>query len=235
MQVLNFIETCTYPLIDLALMILCLLKLRNRGGEYLAGGFGAIFLSTVAWQILNLADSSYEHMNIHIIMQHISYILFLTYTALFIVGLLKLASAQAAGKSPATQKSDMPLNQILFSFRGRINRAVFWAVMSVGNALVLFFYVYFVLNSISNDNKTGAIIAVIFFVIISIPLCWIGLAIQVKRWHDRNKPGTMVFINLIPFVGLIWAFIEMGFLEGSQGSNQYGEDPLRPATKKKAK
>lgn len=55
---------------------------------------------------------------------------------------------------------------------------------------------------------------------------WPKIAISVKRWHDRNKSGWWVFINLIPIVGPIWALVEQGFLRGTQGPNDYGDDPL---------
>ena len=47
---------------------------------------------------------------------------------------------------------------------------------------------------------------------------WTGLALQVKRWHDRDKPWTWVFITFIPFVGGVWALVECGFLDGTCGS-----------------
>ena len=53
----------------------------------------------------------------------------------------------------------------------------------------------------------------------------VRLAVSVKRWHDRDKPGTWVLINLIPLVGGIWAFVEVGCLRGTFGPNNYGEDP----------
>ena len=54
---------------------------------------------------------------------------------------------------------------------------------------------------------------------------WSGLAVQVKRWHDRDKNGVWVLINLIPIVGSIWALVENGFLDGTQGPNRYGPSP----------
>ena len=59
-----------------------------------------------------------------------------------------------------------------------------------------------------------------------IPLIWGGLAGQVKRWHDRDKSGWFVLINLIPLIGSIWAFVELGFLRGTPGPNRFGPDPL---------
>jgi uncharacterized membrane protein YhaH (DUF805 family) len=54
---------------------------------------------------------------------------------------------------------------------------------------------------------------------------WSGIALQIKRWHDRGKPGVMVLVNFIPIVGGIWAFIECGCLRGTNGPNTFGDDP----------
>ena len=55
-----------------------------------------------------------------------------------------------------------------------------------------------------------------------------GLVLSVKRWHDRNKSGRWVLINLVPVVGWLWHLIECGFLRGTIGPNRFGQDPLRP-------
>jgi len=65
------------------------------------------------------------------------------------------------------------------------------------------------------------------FLILSSVLIWPALALHVKRWHDRNKSGWWVLINLVPVAGIIWAIIEIGHLQGTVGPNQYGDDPLQ--------
>jgi len=234
MQVIYSIESWTYPIVYLALLILCIIQLKNRGGEFLAGAFGTMLFTSIMWRIIDIADLYSRWENIYLVMNHVNYFFHLVFTALFIVGILKLADSteSKAGASPKNT-ADMPLSQLLFSFQGRINRAKFWAVWGALNAASLL--IWLILWAISESGEMGRIIALLFYFMLLIPFCWIGLAMQVKRWHDRDKPGTMVFINFIPFVGMIWAFIEMGFLEGTQGPNQYGEDPLRPAGNKGAK
>jgi uncharacterized membrane protein YhaH (DUF805 family) len=59
------------------------------------------------------------------------------------------------------------------------------------------------------------------------PSLWIGLVLSVKRWHDRNKSGWWVLVNLVPVVGWLWQLIECGFLRGTTGPNRFGQDPLR--------
>ena len=55
---------------------------------------------------------------------------------------------------------------------------------------------------------------------------WIGLAAQVKRWHDREGSGWWALINLMPFIGQIWVLIQCGILRVTAGANRYGKDPL---------
>ena len=58
-----------------------------------------------------------------------------------------------------------------------------------------------------------------------IPLLWISLATRIKRWHDRDKSGAWVLINVIPYLGGLWEFIEVGCLRGTEGPNSFGPDP----------
>ena len=54
---------------------------------------------------------------------------------------------------------------------------------------------------------------------------WISLANYVKRWHDVGKSGWWVLICLIPCIGPLWQFVELGFSRGTYGPNHYGPDP----------
>jgi uncharacterized membrane protein YhaH (DUF805 family) len=47
-------------------------------------------------------------------------------------------------------------------------------------------------------------------------------AICTKRWHDRGKSGWWSLIMFVPIIGGLWALIELGFLGGDEGANQYG-------------
>lgn len=85
---------------------------------------------------------------------------------------------------------------------------------------------------------------------------WPSLAIFTKRWHDRSKSGwwnlitppltipteialdatfgvsgddtglLSTLIGLVYVVAFVWTLIELGFLRGTKGPNQYGHDPL---------
>lgn len=107
---------------------------------------------------------------------------------------------------------------LLFAFDGRINRAKFW----LAYAILWIVSVVIIGAVVAMDSSFGYFIGAVFY----IGLIWVGLAVNIKRWHDRDKSGWWVLIAFIPLIGGIWALVETGFLEGTQGSNQYGPDPL---------
>ncbi len=104
-----------------------------------------------------------------------------------------------------------------FGFGGRIGRGSWWL-----GSVILF------LAGIANwaimvmiDNGP----ALIPSVLTSFTLFWSSLAIYAKRWHDRDKSGFWTLIILIPVIGLVWVFVECGFLGGTRGRNRYGSKP----------
>lgn len=122
-----------------------------------------------------------------------------------------------AASSPARQ---LTWKEILFSFDGRIPRRTLWgASILIG---VAFYAIVFALVMIFGAESGATSIGVL---IMYVPLMWSSLALQVKRWHDRDKSGWWVLIGLIPLIGPIWAFVETGCLRGTVGDNQYGADP----------
>jgi uncharacterized membrane protein YhaH (DUF805 family) len=113
---------------------------------------------------------------------------------------------------------DIDWGYLFFQFDGRINRAKFWL------GIVGLYAALWVLIGIAFATESGALISAVS--LLWIAALWPGLAIAIKRWHDRNKSGWWVLIALVPLIGPIWALIETGFLAGTEGPNQYGPDPL---------
>lgn len=72
-------------------------------------------------------------------------------------------------------------------------------------------------------ESPGVMIALM--VPVYIALIWSGLAISVKRCHDRDKSGWFILVGLIPIVGAIWLFVEICCLRGTEGPNRFGGDP----------
>ena len=133
----------------------------------------------------------------------------------------------------------MDLSHILFSFKGRIRRTHYW-LGAIGSGIV-FGVILMVIMLVfgggaalmaqggtdgANAGAAGiGIIGVLAYIAVMVFVVWISLALQVKRWHDRDKSGVWVFINFIPLIGGLWALVECGFLDGTMGPNQFGPSP----------
>ncbi len=107
---------------------------------------------------------------------------------------------------------------LLFSFEGRINRGKFWLGLAVIYAVP---WIFIILGGMLNLDFLYWI-----GVLAALVAIWPGLALSIKRWHDRGKSGWWILIGLVPLIGGIWALIETGFLPGTPGTNEYGPDPL---------
>ncbi len=104
--------------------------------------------------------------------------------------------------------------KLLFSPKGRMSRKGIWIVSLI--SLLVLFLLGLVLNDFpqtANNFLFQAIVTIISFTIL-----WINFAASVKRWHDRNKSGFYVLIQLIPIIGSIWALIELGFLPAKENN-----------------
>lgn len=142
----------------------------------------------------------------------------------------------------------MPMSQLLFSFAGRLNRKPYWlTTLAIVAAMIV--VVGIGGGAILSGNMSGLGLVAVLLLIIYLPLLWIGIALGSKRLHDRNKsawwlvlfwlvPGLLQGIGeqlgtigiVLSLIGLgisIWGLVEIGFLRGTVGPNQYGPDPLQ--------
>jgi uncharacterized membrane protein YhaH (DUF805 family) len=135
---------------------------------------------------------------------------------------------------PPVEPHNGSFGHVLFSFHGRISRSEYWVkgVLLFGLLACIILFIALVIDAAlgnisqnypNDPNDRGPIV---FFLFYAFLVLWPGLAIQVKRWHDRDKSGWFVLINLIPIVGAIWSFIELGFMRGTIGANRFGGDSV---------
>jgi uncharacterized membrane protein YhaH (DUF805 family) len=159
----------------------------------------------------------------------------------------------------------MDFRYLYTSFDGRINRKPFWlASLAMIVAAVLVSFVVIVPITMASPVM-GALASLVLYLAALYP----GVALGVKRLHDRGKTGRLmaVFIapglitqiggllgltgsyqllagqsiympnafgwilNLASFAIGIWALVELGFLRGTTGANEYGPDPLTGDTR----
>jgi uncharacterized membrane protein YhaH (DUF805 family) len=133
---------------------------------------------------------------------------------------------------------------LLFSFKGRINRAKYWLT---GLIYFVALFAYYILFSLFFSFPADFLGIILVFSVPMIPIIVSSVAVAIKRLHDRDKSGWWLLVfyllpgvigNIGPYTGMdfvfqlanvalsIWALVELGFLRGTSGRNQYGPDPL---------
>jgi uncharacterized membrane protein YhaH (DUF805 family) len=151
----------------------------------------------------------------------------------------------------------MDWRSLLFSFRGRINRAKYWL------ALLVFLVADIVLELVGWASRNGVTFQVLSFVV-NLAVFIATIAVCIKRLHDRDRSGWWLMLFYVgPFVFvliggfifwaaadsvgtsaewsylglrlcilggfalLIWGFVEIGCRRGTAGYNRFGPDPLK--------
>jgi uncharacterized membrane protein YhaH (DUF805 family) len=112
----------------------------------------------------------------------------------------------------------MNLIDLLFSFEGRIDRAAYWLYQLP--AAVVAVALYLVGRAFGMPYLSW-----IFAVVFLLP----SLAVSVKRCHDRGRSGVFLLLSLVPLLNL-WPAVELGFLPGTKGPNEYGDEGVVPPT-----
>ena len=110
----------------------------------------------------------------------------------------------------------MDLPYIFLSFRGRIRRRAYWFAII---PIIIICAVANVMVESTNPNTAA------LGYILALAMLWPTLAVQTKRFHDRNRSGWWNLMALIPFFGHIWITLECGFLDSMPGANRYDLNP----------
>jgi uncharacterized membrane protein YhaH (DUF805 family) len=113
----------------------------------------------------------------------------------------------------------MDIAHLLFSFQGRIRRLHYW-IAAICTAVVVMVLIAIIMPmaGIASGHVNPAV-ALIIFPIYAVDI-WIGVALGVKRCHDRNKSGWWMLIFMLVSltgIGALWPLIELGFLASPKG------------------
>lgn len=119
----------------------------------------------------------------------------------------------------------MSLAQLCFSFKGRINRRVYWTYQVSLGVLPFTPIVVLILIPVPKSDALAITAAAIHYALILLSI-YPALAVTTKRFHDTNRSGWRVLIGLIPG-GIIYLIVVCGFFKGTDGDNDYG--PPTPA------
>ncbi len=120
----------------------------------------------------------------------------------------------------------MNYQEFLFSFNGRIRRLHYWlGAIGAGFVYGIVAAIGLMLGAMLSHGQGPGVIGWLIYAVVLFFAAWTGLALQIKRWHDRDKSWVWIFISFIPLVGAIWALVECGFLDGTPGPNRFGPSP----------
>ena len=102
-----------------------------------------------------------------------------------------------------------------FSFKGRMRRKDYW-LYSVPVMLTVVPTLFY---------QGGSTLLDILTLAISLFAIYASVALNMKRLQDRDRPRWWILFTLLPVVGSIYALIDLGMLDGTKGTNRYGNDP----------
>ncbi|MCB1616042.1 MAG: DUF805 domain-containing protein [Pseudomonadales bacterium] len=113
------------------------------------------------------------------------------------------------------------LNWLLLSWKGRLGRKDYWlaSLMIVVGSLAP------TLLRLVNIKVFEIIDPQLWFQSYFLVMLGPLLSLQVKRWHDRDKPAWYLLLNLVPVIGSIWVFIATYCMPGDKDENRYGKNP----------
>ncbi|WP_099192081.1 DUF805 domain-containing protein [Tepidibacter mesophilus] len=109
----------------------------------------------------------------------------------------------------------------LFTSEGRINRSKYIHYNFI--AFIICSLINLTMNSIPFDD--GNVFVFIFISLLVITYLIFYICLIVQRLHDLNRSGIHILLLLIPIYDVYLKFIIL-FKKGTNGPNQYGEDPL---------
>ena len=115
-----------------------------------------------------------------------------------------------------------------FIIKGRASRSEYWYFQLLFSPIA--FYAGFWSDPVSTgmiDPPPLYLISLALVVLLFIP----AITSQVRRFHDKDKSGWFILINLIPFVGWIIVLV-ICIDKGTAGKNRFGEYPLKANNKK---
>lgn len=105
-------------------------------------------------------------------------------------------------------------------FSGRARRREYW-MFALVNVLVVIGLMLVDMVIGAFDPVLGiGLLSGIYSLAVLIP----GIAVSVRRLHDRDMSGWWLLIALIPLIGGL-VLLVLFVLEGTQGENRFGPDP----------
>lgn len=111
-----------------------------------------------------------------------------------------------------------------FDFSGRSRRKEYWMfLLGVFIAAIVLSIVEGIVGLSGMIAGAYGPLTALFFLASLVP----SIAVQIRRFHDQDKSGWFVLLNIIPLLGGLIVLVFM-CLEGTKGPNRFGPDPKDP-------
>ena len=113
----------------------------------------------------------------------------------------------------------------IFTTQGRLNRLSYLKYIIVLSlaSFVVSFIIGFIGALLTGDADSTFVN--ILALIVTFPFTVGAIMAAIRRLHDLNRSGWFMFAAIIPLLNLVLG-IYLLFFKGTEGYNQYGEDPL---------
>ena len=115
------------------------------------------------------------------------------------------------------------LGWLFISTRGRLPRSIYWAAkLGLLFTLIVLFAIAAAVEGANLENSEWLVLPFILYLFALV-------SVAIKRLHDQDMSGVWVLACFVPYLGELFSLIVLGCLKGTEGSNDYGPDPLEPA------
>lgn len=108
----------------------------------------------------------------------------------------------------------MAIDEILFSFEGRLTRSTFCVVWAVTQPTAGFASFVLLKAAVSGSPEGYGLLALSVGLTVFLYGLWVGLAIYAKRWRDVGKSGPLVAsygLAPLPILWLLSSFQALGW------------------------
>jgi len=127
----------------------------------------------------------------------------------------------------------MPLKRYA-DFSGRSRRKEYWMFVLLQLLIIIGICIIAVIfggfsPDISGGMPAGGGLLMGLLGLFTLAFIIPSIAVQVRRFHDQDKSGWFVLLNLIPYIGGLVVLVFM-CLDGTRGTNRFGEDPKARGT-----
>ena len=116
----------------------------------------------------------------------------------------------------------------IFTIKGRMNRlpylkySIFFIVMMFLTSFVAGILTIILTGDVELESSLYYVFAFIFNLPFTVGACMTSI----RRLHDLNRSGYFILLGFVPIVNFLLE-IYLLFFRGTDGANDYGEDPLR--------